>query len=348
MTTTADEMPQAEPPEFGSLRLLSGILTGLILRSDEQVRPRLTAIAQRANAAAGAAAAGQETTPATDLPSETASVQFRYFMTGLLLWGPVWVAQSAYNGFRFSLNAGQRAVRTADALTDNIVLRPFRRPLERQLARLEPFANGLINLGRRESARSRALADQAVAEAVDAIAEFIAASPEVQRLIDGVLAYAGRSPELRPLVDGVVDYAGESESVKRTVDDVVDYAATSAAVNRLVEDVLRYVLLSPRFSDLMSFIIQRASESPELAELIQEQLSQQATGLTGVVADNARDVTLIADSVLEAVVRRILRQPPRRTLPPSPLVGEPQIMYKAAAFKPGKLTHKVVGDDDAI
>jgi hypothetical protein len=343
MTTTAGEGPPLDPPDFTALRLLSAIVTGLLLRADEQMRPRLAAITARANAAADAVAS-----PAAEPGCEPSSEQFRDFVTGLLIAGPVWLAQGAYRGFRFSVGAGQAAVRAADALTDNVLLRPFRRPLERQLARLEPAALGLINLGRRETARSKALADQTVAEAVDAVAEFMAASPEVQRLIDGILAYAQRSPELHPLVDGVVDYAAQSERIPPLVDSIVDYAATSEAVDRLVDDVLRYVLFSPRFGDLMNFIIQRASESPELQNLIQDQLSQQATGLTGVVADNARDLTVIADGVLEAVVRRLLRRTPRRLLAPSPLVGQPQTMYKAAAFEPGKLTHRVVGDDSDI
>jgi hypothetical protein len=334
MTETTNPIPASEAPEFGSLRLLSGIATGMLLRADELARPRLAAVAERANVAADAATAANaaaSTGPGASAAPATSAEQFRYFVTGLLLWAPVSMAQGAYRGVRFSLDASQRAVRAAGGLTDNPLLRPFRRPLERQLARLEPFAHGLIDLGRRETARSKALADQAVAEAVDAVSEFIAASPEVQRLIDGILAYAGRSPELHPLVDGVVDYASESE-----------------AVDRLVDDVLRYVVLSPRFSLLMDYIIQRASESPELAELIQTQLNQQATGLTGVVADNARALTLIGDGILEAVIRRILRQTPRQMLPPSPLVGQSQTMYKAAAFKPGKIAHKVVGNDDGI
>jgi hypothetical protein len=75
--------------------------------------------------------------------------------------------------------------------------------------------------------------------------------------------------------------------------------------------------------DLMEYII----ENPELMVLIRRQVGEQSTGLASTAASSARQLGAGADGAVEGAVRRLLRRPPRRELPPSPLPGDPQTVY---------------------
>jgi hypothetical protein len=67
--------------------------------------------------------------------------------------------------------------------------------------------------------------------------------------------------------------------------------------------------------------------NPELNEVIQELVGKQSIGMATTIRDNARQMTVVSDDVLEHIIRRILRRQPRSELPPSPLEGKPQTMY---------------------
>jgi hypothetical protein len=90
-------------------------------------------------------------------------------------------------------------------------------------------------------------------------------------------------------------------------------------INEIIDEVLDYV-----------------AENPEIQASIRHLVAQQGVGLANVVADNSRTVTVAADYVAERLVRRILRRTPRAELPPSPLTGMPQTMYRAEAPKTGE------------
>jgi hypothetical protein len=75
--------------------------------------------------------------------------------------------------------------------------------------------------------------------------------------------------------------------------------------------------------DLMEYII----ENPELMVLIRRQVGEQSTGLAGTAVGGARQLGTVADGAVEGAVRRLLRRPSRRELPPSPLPEDPQTVY---------------------
>ena len=75
--------------------------------------------------------------------------------------------------------------------------------------------------------------------------------------------------------------------------------------------------------DLMEYII----ENPELMLLIRRQVGEQSTGLASTATSSARQFGAGADGAVEGAVRRLLRRPPRRELPPSSLPGDPQTVY---------------------
>ncbi len=98
---------------------------------------------------------------------------------------------------------------------------------------------------------------------------------------------------------------------------------TGRTVTELIDEVLAYM-----------------AENPELVVLIQKQIGQQSAGLAGVVANNARQVTVTADYVTEAIIRRLLMRKARQDLPPSPLMGKPQTMYSVEVPAQGTDGHE--------
>jgi hypothetical protein len=75
-------------------------------------------------------------------------------------------------------------------------------------------------------------------------------------------------------------------------------------------------------------IVDLVAENPELDRLVAEIVGQKSVGLATVMADNARTVTATGDEVAENILRRLLRRPVRQLLPPSPVEGKPQTMYR--------------------
>ena len=73
------------------------------------------------------------------------------------------------------------------------------------------------------------------------------------------------------------------------------------------------------------------SDSPDMQEFVQELIGRQGVGMATSLMDNARSVTLTADDAAEALLRWLLRRKPRRELPPSPVLGQPQTMYEPTA-----------------
>jgi hypothetical protein len=74
-------------------------------------------------------------------------------------------------------------------------------------------------------------------------------------------------------------------------------------------------------------VIEFVADNPEVAAWIREVIGGQSVSLAATMRDNARQLTVASDGRAEALVRRMLRRPPRNTLLESPLAGEPQTMY---------------------
>ncbi len=102
---------------------------------------------------------------------------------------------------------------------------------------------------------------------------------------------------------------------------------------RLIEEGKREeqnskVLASESISAIVDEVVDLVAENPELDRLIAELVGQKSVGLATVVADNARSLTATGDYIAEGMLRRLLRRAPRRALPPSPIEGQPQTMYR--------------------
>ena len=95
------------------------------------------------------------------------------------------------------------------------------------------------------------------------------------------------------------------------------------------EEKASKVLASESVDLIIDDLVDFLSENQELSRMISEIVGQQSMGYATVMADNTRTLTAAADEATEALLRRLLRRTPRRDLPPSPLEGKPQTMYKA-------------------
>jgi hypothetical protein len=95
-------------------------------------------------------------------------------------------------------------------------------------------------------------------------------------------------------------------------------------------------LAGQTIDEIIDEVLDYVAENPEIQASIRHLVAQQGMGLANVVADNSRTVTVAADYVAERLVRRILRRTPRAELPPSPLTGMPQTMYRAEAPSTGE------------
>lgn len=94
-----------------------------------------------------------------------------------------------------------------------------------------------------------------------------------------------------------------------------------------VEEQKSRLLAQEAVFEIIDDVIEFVAENPEAAAWIQDVLAGQTAGLATVARDNARQLTETSDGLAEAAIRRLLRRPPRQTLPQSPLTGRPQTMY---------------------
>lgn len=100
------------------------------------------------------------------------------------------------------------------------------------------------------------------------------------------------------------------------------------------------VLASESVSLILDEIVDLVADNPEVDRLVADIVGQKSVGLATVMADNARTLTATGDEIAEGVLRRLLSRTPRRLLPPSPIEGKPQTMYRPEVREEG-------GDQDA-
>lgn len=68
------------------------------------------------------------------------------------------------------------------------------------------------------------------------------------------------------------------------------------------------------YNEIVNEVINQLAENPELQDLV----TRQGISLAGEARDEVRERTVTADNLMEGIVRRILRRPPRRELPAPP------------------------------
>ena len=97
------------------------------------------------------------------------------------------------------------------------------------------------------------------------------------------------------------------------------------------EELKGRALATGAIGDLIAEIMGEIASNPDLQDYVQDIVGQQGVGMATSVLDNARSVALTADEAAEGLLRWLFRRTPRRDLPPSPVAGQPQIMYAPKA-----------------
>jgi len=113
------------------------------------------------------------------------------------------------------------------------------------------------------------------------------------------------------------------DSLLSNVDRELDLVITEGRLEEQNSRTLAQEGVDGIVDDLLVYI----SENPELDDFIRRLIGQQSVGLAGVARDNTRQLSVTTDAALEGAVRRVLRLKPRKEMPRSPLMGNPQTMY---------------------
>jgi hypothetical protein len=88
------------------------------------------------------------------------------------------------------------------------------------------------------------------------------------------------------------------------------------------------LLAGETVSEIIDEVLDFVANNPDLQDFITDLIGQQSGSLAGVVGDNARQVAVVGDNLSERIVRGLFRRKPRRDMPPSPFLGQPQTMYQ--------------------
>jgi hypothetical protein len=113
--------------------------------------------------------------------------------------------------------------------------------------------------------------------------------------------------------------ASRLRSLEKTTSEIIIEGKREERVSRL--------LAKEAALETIDDVVEVVSENPEVTQMLTEVIGGQTAGLATVVRDNARQLGMTSDDVVEGLLRRLLRRTPRRELPPSPLAGESQTMY---------------------
>ncbi len=172
-------------------------------------------------------------------------------------------------------------------------------------AALEDILHRAIIYAAERPAVAQALGAIVHSPAMDDAVEHIVAGPVVERAIervaaspalDTVVARVAASPALDTVIDGVA----ASPALDRAIGKIVRTPATEDAVTYLTETAA------------MDQAIETLAQNPALAELVRSQ----SGSLARDILNDIRGLAIQGDQGLENLARRVLRRPPRASLPP--------------------------------
>jgi hypothetical protein len=186
-SASAFDSPQAKPREPGvaDAQLLTRVLVGLLASGSGELMQRLRDLEQEIDTPPPYVEAGKS------VDSDSTSDLLRYLALGLLMRGQRTAIRGARTGFYLSLGTASWFFDKIDGLTDNRLMRPFRRPFTTRLKRMGQTTSDLIVEGRHEEQVSRALATQALYEIIDDIVDMVSENPEVTQMIAEVVGGQG-------------------------------------------------------------------------------------------------------------------------------------------------------------
>lgn len=184
-------------------------------------------------------------------------------------------------------------------------------------AALEDIVDHSIVYLARRPAVGRALGEIVRSPAMDDAVRQIVEGPAIEHAIRRVAA----SPALdevvikvaqSPALEAVIDKVARSPAFDHAVATIAQSPAIEAAVAHLVrtpamEDAVRYLVGTPAMDEAIATL----SKSPALVELV----TTQTSSVAAEILEEVRERGVSADKLAEGLVRRLLRRPPRASLP---------------------------------
>jgi hypothetical protein len=178
---TAIPADQPAALEFERLQLVTRLLVGFLAVGGDELLQWLREFQQEIDSDPSLLPTRPRSEDATELEL------LRYLTIGLLVRGEKAVARGVSRGFRLSANATGWALGTLNRLTDNRLVRPFRKRAERRLRAWEQETELVIREGRLEEQSGRWLAGQTVNEITDTIMDSLADNPALDELIQDMI-----------------------------------------------------------------------------------------------------------------------------------------------------------------
>jgi hypothetical protein len=204
--------------------------------------------------------------------------------------------------------------RPLDALgVSNIV----RQPVEAVVNGVEERVAQLEVKGREGLTQTGTLTIQAISGTIDLVLDYLSTHPQVDKLImtkiDKILPLLGEHPEVQKLV-------------RTEVNTILPLLADDPRIQELIQKQAGMYLatlskaLDPNLQALIRLqgddYVEYLNDHPES---VQNLVAGQTIGLTTEIMNEVRERAVTADSILEMVVRRVLRRKQREQLPPPPV-----------------------------
>ena len=146
-----------------------------------------------------------------DQVEENIETLFRYWVIGTLMWGERTALSLSYRTFQRSIGLGGFVWRSVDRTTDNFLLRPFRRRLERLSGALHQDSQARIAEGKTVEKRGRVLAEETVNDIIGDFIDYLSDNPELIDLIsDSGMGLAGNVMDSGRQIGAVTDTTVEN------------------------------------------------------------------------------------------------------------------------------------------
>ncbi len=279
-----EEAPgRSQPAGFDAYRSILRLVVGLALTGGDDLVTRLREW-ETANP--------PETAEPGDSAPDTSSDLARRALIGMVFEVAELTRQVVWSAAGLSASFATAMQSTFRPVTDSFLFRPLRASLEGIAARGEKRFERFVRTGRAEEPRSRQLAGEVTG-----------------LLMEDIVHYAGENPGVKALVDAQVDRLMPSLVTDATIQEllVVQLGAWTAGLSKRPES------LDPLVQQVGDRYIAYLNEHPED---VQNLVQGQAASMASEVRDNVRTITVTGDTVLETVVRGLLRRTPRENLPP--------------------------------
>lgn len=231
--------------------------------------------------------------------------------------------EALFSGLGAVWNLNKRVLSTAEQVAapilkplDNLgVTELVRRQTTAITLRVEETAARLEEKGRAGIEQSETLAVQSLAGTIDAVLAHLADSPALDAL-------------LRNEVDKLMPVLAASSAVEQLVRDQVTKILPVLVQDAAIQELIRaqagqYLEYLRTNNEALQTLIREQGDTyidylNAHPDSVQNLVQGQSISLAGDVMDEVRERTVTADSVVELIVRNILRRKPREQLPPPP------------------------------